>query len=134
MKNVAGTCEMIEQPEQARHADARAVFALRHQRAAARELRIFAQRGGFAIDVEAQHRRATLALGPDETRRGQKSGSWCASFDFIAGLREFDHRQFFLLRFRRARWIKFVEPLLQREKFRREELRGACADAARDFR
>ena len=45
-------------------------------------------------------------------------------FDFIASLREFDHRQF--LRHFRRRMNVFFEPFFQCQKFRREELRIAA--------
>ena len=69
-----GELEMREQPEQARHAGARAVFALRHQGAAAGERGVLRESGRFAVNIEAKHRRATIFTGPDETRLRREAG------------------------------------------------------------
>jgi hypothetical protein len=44
--------EMIEQTEQSRHADARTIFTLRHQRASHGEGGVFTQCGGLTVDVK----------------------------------------------------------------------------------
>jgi hypothetical protein len=71
---------MLEQSEQARHADARPVFALRHRGEALREGGILGERGGLAVDVEAEHHGAAFAAGPGEAGRRGKGGIWNVEF------------------------------------------------------
>ena len=61
--------QMIEQAENARHADVRSILALRHRGQSRGQLGVLGECRRLAIDIEAQHEGALGSIGPDEARR-----------------------------------------------------------------